>query len=53
MSVTKQLTVAIELDRMEKKCFIKVNGYYLLTTILQNILFCVQQNKEIHTGLNK
>ncbi len=51
--VTKQLTVAIEFDSMEKKYYVKVNGYHLVTTVLQNNLFCVQQKKETHTGLNK
>ncbi len=35
----------------------KINGYQQLltvaTNILQNILFCVQQKKEMHTGLEQ
>ncbi len=39
---------------MEKNTM-EVNGYQqlLVTNILQNIFFCVQQNKEIHTGLEQ
>ncbi len=28
-------------------------GNFLVTTILQNILFCVQQKKESHAGLEQ
>ncbi len=33
----------------------EVNGYcwMLVTNILQNIIFCVKQKKETHTGLNQ
>ncbi len=31
----------------------QVNGDSLVTHILQNILFCVQQKKEIHTGVEQ
>ncbi len=31
----------------------QVNGDFLVTHILQNILFCLQQKKEIHTGVEQ
>ncbi len=31
----------------------QVNGDSLVTHILQDILFCVQQKKEIHTGVEQ
>jgi len=48
MSVTKQLCGTIDFH------YIKTMGYIncLVTNILQNI-FCVQQKKEIHTGLDQ
>ncbi len=45
----KQLTVAINLYSMENTK--EVNG--LFTSIIQNILFYVQHNKETHTGLGQ
>ncbi len=49
MWVTKQLLVVIVFHSMEKRYTIEVNGYQkLLTTILQNIIFCIKQKKESH-----
>ncbi len=54
MLVTEQLTVAIDLVLFFNTMY--VNGYLfvwncLVTNILQNIFFCVQQLKYISTGL--
>ncbi len=53
MLVTKQLMVAIDFHSMEKKILWKSMATVncLVTNILQNIFFCVQQKKEAHTGL--
>ncbi len=47
MLVTKQLLVSIDFHGMEKNTM-EVNGdkSCLVTNILQNIFFCVQQKKE-------
>ncbi len=50
MLVTKQLTVAIDFHSRGKNSM-EVN--LLVNNILQNIFFCVQQKKLIHTGLEK
>ncbi len=55
MLVTEQLTVAIDLVLFFT---MEVNGYLfvwncLVTNILQNIFFCVQQLKYISTGLKQ
>jgi len=52
MLVIKQLMVAIEfLSRKKKlwKSMATVNC--LITNILQNVFFCVQQKKETHLGV--
>ncbi len=46
MFVTKELTWVVW-----RKKATEVNGYRQLVIIFQNILFCVQQKKETHTGL--
>jgi len=45
--VTKQLISTNDFHSME------VNGVGLVTDILQNIIFCIQQKKETHTGLEQ
>ncbi len=50
MLVTKQLTVAIDFYIMQMTT---VNCLVTNILILQNILFCVQQLREIYTGLDK
>ncbi len=50
MLVTKQLTVAIDFHSRGKNSM-EVN--LLVNNILQNIFFCVQPKKLIHTGLEK
>ncbi len=51
MLATKQVPVAIYMHSMKKNT--QVNGYRLVTHILQNIFFCAQQKKEMHTGLEQ
>ncbi len=50
-------TVAIYFHTMKKekknKITMKVNSYCLVTKILQNILFSIQQKKETHTGVEQ
>jgi len=43
----------VNVHSMEKKYYGSQWGPSLLTNILQNIFFCVQQKKEIHTGLEQ
>jgi len=53
MLVIKLLTVAIDFHSRKKilwKLMATVNC--LVTNIIQNIFFCVQQKKETHTGLD-
>ncbi len=51
MLVSKQLLVPIDFHSIDKHTM-EVNGdQQLFGYILQNNLFCVQQKKEIHTGL--
>jgi len=49
MSVTKQGMDSIDFFFLLWKSMGSINC--LVTDILQNIFFCVQQKKEIHTGL--
>ncbi len=54
MLATKQLLVATDLHSAEKQKLCKsmaIISNCLVTNILQNIFFCVQQKKETHTGL--
>ncbi len=53
MLATKQLLVATDLHSTEKQklCKSMAISNCLVTNILQNIFFCVQQKKETHTGL--
>ncbi len=37
----------------KNKITMKVNSYCLVTKILQNILFSIQQKKETHTGVEQ
>ncbi len=48
MLVTKQMTV--DIDKYFRKSITTVN--FLVINIFQNI-FCAQQKKEIHTGLEQ
>jgi len=52
MLVIKQLIVAIEfLSRKKKKLWKSMATVNcLITNILQNVFFCVQQKKETHLG---
>ncbi len=48
----QQLMLAIDFDSKEKNTM-EVNGYRQVTNILQNTLYCAQQKKETHTGLEQ
>ncbi len=50
MWVAIQLMVAIDFQRMKKKKSIATVDC-LVTHVLQNIIFCAQNKKETHTGL--
>ncbi len=52
MWVTKQLTAAIDLFFPHTWRSIGTNNC-LVTNILQNVFFCVQQKREIHMGLER
>jgi len=49
MLMTRHLTVAIDFHSI----FYSNQINFLVTDILQNIFFCVQQKKETHTGLEQ
>ncbi len=54
MMVTKQFLAAIDFHSMEKIPWKSMaTSNCLFTNILKNTLFCVQQKKETHTGLEE
>ncbi len=53
MLVTKQLTVAIDFYNIFLLWKSMATVSCLVTNILQNIFFCVQQQKQTHTGLRE
>jgi len=54
MSVTKQLMDPIDFNSIFSQLWKSMGSINcLVTDILQNIFFCVQQKKEIHTGLKQ
>jgi len=52
MLVTRQLTLAIDIHSIFFLWKSMANCQLSSYNILQNIIFCVQQNKETHAGLS-
>ncbi len=49
MLVTKQLLIATDIHSYISMA----TGNFLFTSFLQNIFFCVQQEKVVHTGFKQ